>query len=169
MPHTTRNAAPHSNAMQCNHSAGVVLASCLVSSQGCAARGEPNCQTVHRAGCSSLPHASQVQTRRPLRSRLPGMMLHAHVAFRFRCVLNLPCPGPRFPCPVLPAYRRARECCLAGWAGHVSSNSSSILTTPPALQSCLPSRPSRSSSHRQVNTLRPVLSLEPWPQSLFES
>lgn len=146
-------------AMQCSAitSTGVVLASCLVSSQGWAARGGAYC-ALYQPQLAATCQSSPLRSRRPLRSRLPGMVLQDHVAFRFRCALKYACPA-RCLCPALPAYRRARACWLAG---HVSST----LLTPPARSSCLPSRPS---SNRQVDMLIPVLSLGPWPQSLFES
>lgn len=159
---TTRNAG-QCNAVQSLDRGGFGFVFGLKSGMS-RPRGE---LTVHCTvpSSSSLPHASHcTTTRRPLRSRLPGMMVQDHVAFRFRCVLNsLPCPFP-LPGP-LPAYRRARACFLAGrmngWLG-----TSAQLSPPPAPPSCLPRRPS---SNRQVDTLIPVLSVGPWPQSLFES
>lgn len=50
-------------------------------------------------------HTGTPLHRRPLRSRLPGMVLQDHVAFRFRCALDcqaMPCPFPPLcPCPCL--------------------------------------------------------------------
>lgn len=93
---TTRDAAAQQCKMQCNHSTdGGVLAPRLVSSQGWAARGGAYCAPLLAATCQS-PTAHPLH-RRPLRSRLPGMLLQDHVAFRFRCALDcqaMPCAFP---------------------------------------------------------------------------
>lgn len=75
-------------AMQCSTAQSLVrcgfgFAFGLKSGMG--RRGEvPVPTSTTEADTACLPTCQSTVTRRPLRSRLPGMVLHAHVAFRFR-------------------------------------------------------------------------------------
>lgn len=129
MLHTTRNAAQQCNAVQ-SLDRGVSFGFAFGLKSGMRRPRGAYCALTVPAAAQLAATCLSLQTRRRLRSRLPGMMLHAHVAFRFRCVLGS-LTLPRFPCPVLPAYRRARERCLAGWLSGLCArqlDSSSVLT-----------------------------------------